>query len=217
VFVGSAGKAEGTLWTVVQIVSLLTIVGFAVAAYGVWRDALPWEGIAIASAVVGLLATAAYGLAVRDLSGAANVLPNLVIHGLGRMAVLLVLLVPAARQLIALKEVRGDPAIDANRWASKIVFRRVRGQAGEEAEHAVDGRLRCCPEIQAVASLRGNIAGIPGIDRGVSTWPKPARRQTLCAARHDEAASRVAQTRLVVPLRSSGAELPFDGALDRLA
>jgi hypothetical protein len=94
-FVGSAAKAQGTLWTVVQIVSLVTIVGFAVAAYGVWRDALPWEPIAIGSAVVGLVATAAYGLAVRDLSGAANV-PNLVIHGVGSLVVLLVLLVPAA-------------------------------------------------------------------------------------------------------------------------
>ena len=84
------------MWTVVQIVSLLPIVGFAGAAYGVWRDALPWEGIAIASAVLGLLATAAYGLAVRDLSGAANVPSNLVIHGLGSLVVLLVLLVPAA-------------------------------------------------------------------------------------------------------------------------
>lgn len=94
-FVGAAAKAEGTLWTVVQIVSLVTIVGFAVAAYGVWRDALPWEPIAIGSAVVGLGATAAYGLAVRDLPGAANVVPNLVIHGVGSLAVLLVLLVPA--------------------------------------------------------------------------------------------------------------------------
>jgi hypothetical protein len=93
-FVGSAAKAEGTLWTVVQIVSLLTILGFAVAAYGVWRDALPWEGIAIGSGVVGLVATGAYGLAVRDLSGAANVVPNLLIHGLGSLVVLLVLLVP---------------------------------------------------------------------------------------------------------------------------
>jgi hypothetical protein len=95
-FVGSTAKAEGTLWTVVQILSLLTIVGFAVAAYGVWRDALPWEPIAIGSAVVGLVATAAYGLAVRDAPGAANVVPNLVIHGVGSLVVLLVLLVPAA-------------------------------------------------------------------------------------------------------------------------
>lgn len=71
-------------------------------------------------------------------------------------------------QFLALKEVRGDPAVEANRWASKTVFRRVRGQAGEEAEHAVDGRLRCCPEIEAVASLRGNIAGIPGVERHVA-------------------------------------------------
>jgi hypothetical protein len=95
-FVGSSVKAEGTLWTVVQIVSLVTILGFAVAAYGVWRDALPWEGIVIGSGVVGLVATGTYGLAVRDLSGAVNVVPNLVIHGLGSLVVLLVLLVPAA-------------------------------------------------------------------------------------------------------------------------
>jgi hypothetical protein len=95
-FVGSGGKAEGTLWTVVQIISLLTVLGFAVAAYGLWRVALPWEGIAIGSAVVGLAATAAYGLAVRDLPGAANVVPNLVIHGVGSLVVLLVLFVPAA-------------------------------------------------------------------------------------------------------------------------
>jgi hypothetical protein len=94
-FVGSGAKVEGTLWTVVQIVSLLSIVGFGVAAYGVWRDALPWEPTAIGSAVIGLVAVGAYALAVRDVSGAANVVPNLVIHAGGSLVVLLVLLLPA--------------------------------------------------------------------------------------------------------------------------
>jgi hypothetical protein len=38
-FLGSAAKADGSLWTAVPILSLLTIVSFAVAA--TWNVALP--------------------------------------------------------------------------------------------------------------------------------------------------------------------------------
>jgi hypothetical protein len=47
--------------------------------------------------------------------------------------------------LLALEELRSDPAVDADHWTSEPTTGSRRGQAGEEAEHAVDGRLRRRP------------------------------------------------------------------------
>ena len=43
------------------------------------------------------------------------------------------------RGLLALEELRSDPAVDADHWTSEPTTGSRRGQAGEEAEHAVDG------------------------------------------------------------------------------
>jgi hypothetical protein len=95
-FLGSDAKAEGNLWGVVQVLAFATIIGFAIAAYGLWQGNLPWEPIAAVSALVGLGTSAAYWLAVRDVPNAANVTSNLLIHGFIGVVVLVFAYLPAA-------------------------------------------------------------------------------------------------------------------------
>jgi len=89
--------AKGVVWTVVQVGALLVIVGFAVGAWGVFKEASWWQPVAIISATVGLIVLIPYWIGGSSL-GMANLWTNLALHALGSAAVLAVLLVPLAHE-----------------------------------------------------------------------------------------------------------------------
>jgi hypothetical protein len=96
-FLANPREGSGALWSVVQVLVFAAIIGFAAAAWAVFKEASWWEPVAIASAVVGLAALVPYVVGVRQVgdTGDAGVQMNIAIHAAGIAAVLIIVLVPA--------------------------------------------------------------------------------------------------------------------------
>jgi hypothetical protein len=101
-FLANPREGTGTLWSTIQVLSLVAIVGFAVAAWLVFREAF-WEPVAIASAVVGLAALVPYVVGVQQVGDAGDpgVQINIAIHAIGVASVFVVALVPTAHEWLA--------------------------------------------------------------------------------------------------------------------
>jgi hypothetical protein len=93
-FLANPREGSGGLWSVVQVLVFVTIVGFAAAAWAVFKEASWWEPVALVSAVVGFAALVPYVIGVRQV-GDAGVQMNIAIHVAGIAAVLITVLVPA--------------------------------------------------------------------------------------------------------------------------
>jgi hypothetical protein len=95
-FLAEPKAGTGTVWSVVQVLVLIAIVGFAFVGWAVFKDATWWEPVALASAIVGLLAVVPYVIGVFQVGdqGDGGVQMNIAIHVLGVAAVLGVVLVP---------------------------------------------------------------------------------------------------------------------------
>jgi hypothetical protein len=96
-FNGGDRSDKGTIWKAIQALALVAVLGFALAAWGIFKTTGWWEPIAVASAVVGVASVIPYWVAIHRTPTAANAaaLENVAIHVLGGAAVLIVLLVPA--------------------------------------------------------------------------------------------------------------------------
>jgi len=86
-------------WSVTNVASLITIVGFAVATYGLFTKAQWWEPVAVAFAAIGIVALVPYLMADRGLGGT-NPMFNAFIHVMGSVGVLLLLLVPVLQRWV---------------------------------------------------------------------------------------------------------------------
>jgi hypothetical protein len=93
-FQDDAVAGDGGRWTVVQLLVVSTVVGFAAAAWALHRALAWWRPAAIAAAVVGLAVLPIWWVAVSDVAGATNVAANLAVHAVGSAVVLASLLVP---------------------------------------------------------------------------------------------------------------------------
>jgi hypothetical protein len=98
----SGKSATGTLWAAVQVLAYAAIIGFAAAAFGIFKGTDWWEPIAIGSAVIGMAAVIQYWVGLQNLSGALNAaaVENIAIHFFGGAAVAALLLVHSAEQWI---------------------------------------------------------------------------------------------------------------------
>ncbi|HEX6798771.1 MAG TPA: hypothetical protein VF116_13770 [Ktedonobacterales bacterium] len=79
-------KATGAMWTAAQVLGLLAIIGFTVAAWGIFKATGWWETATLACAVVGVAATLPYAIAAPTTVGTGDSLSifiNIVLHGLG--------------------------------------------------------------------------------------------------------------------------------------
>ena len=96
-FLANPRVGTGALWSLVQGLVFVAILGFAVAAWGVFKDASWWEPVALGSALVGLGALIPYVIGVRQIgdAGDAGVQMNIAIHAVGIAVVLVAVLVPA--------------------------------------------------------------------------------------------------------------------------
>jgi hypothetical protein len=95
-FLANPREGTGALWSAIQIIALVSIAGFTVAAWVLFKEATWWEPVAIVSAIVGLAALVPYVIGVRQVgdAGDAGVQMNIVIHAIGIAAVFVVVLVP---------------------------------------------------------------------------------------------------------------------------
>lgn len=92
-FVTAGLDNTGALWAVVRILALMTVAGFAVATWGLFRATSWWETLAIASAIVGAIALVPYWIAAHQ-AGEATPWFTVMILALGCAGVLVLLRVP---------------------------------------------------------------------------------------------------------------------------
>lgn len=92
-FAGRGVSTRGVLWSITQALALVTVLGFTVAALGLFRRSGWWETAAVASAIVGLVTLIPYWIAAHS-SGEVTPWWNVLVHAIGSGGVLVLLLVP---------------------------------------------------------------------------------------------------------------------------
>ena len=102
-FLANPRAATGSVWSAVQVLVLIAVAGFTVAAGVVFKEASWWEPVALVSAVVGLAALVPYLIGIRQVGDAsdAGVQMNIAIHAAGLVAVFAVVLVPLVHDWVA--------------------------------------------------------------------------------------------------------------------
>ena len=76
-----------------QILAFVTLLGFAIATWGLFKKSSWWDGLAIGSAVLGLVVLIPYWIAAHS-SGETTPWFNVLIHAIGAVGVLVLLMVP---------------------------------------------------------------------------------------------------------------------------
>ncbi len=92
-FAAADVDTSGAAWAEVGFLAAVTIIGFTVATWGLFRRADWWEPLAAACAVAGLVTLVPYWIAA-DGSGVTNPVFDVLIHAAGSLGVLLLLRVP---------------------------------------------------------------------------------------------------------------------------
>lgn len=102
-FLANPREGTGAIWSMIQVLAFATIVGFAAAGWGVFKDASWWEPVALGSAAVGLAALVPYVVGIVRLGDQsdAGVQMNIAIHAFGIAAVFAIVLVPIVHEWIA--------------------------------------------------------------------------------------------------------------------
>jgi hypothetical protein len=90
---GTGTAVEGASWSVIQLLVLATVIGYAGAAWGLDKATAGWRLLTIAGSIVGTVVLL-WSMAVGSLSAVTNMAANLALHAIG-IAVLLALLVPS--------------------------------------------------------------------------------------------------------------------------
>ena len=102
-FLADRRAGTGSVWTIVQVFALLAIVGFAAAAWGLFKGTSWWEPVAVGSAMVGLATLIPYVIGIVQLRqlGDGGVRINIAMHALGVVAVLAMVVVPLVHRWFA--------------------------------------------------------------------------------------------------------------------
>jgi hypothetical protein len=94
-FAGRGVSTSGALWTLTQVLSLLTVAGFCVATWGLFARQSWWEAAALVSAVIGLLALLPFWMAAKAGGESLGAVTwNVFVHVLVVAGVFALLLVP---------------------------------------------------------------------------------------------------------------------------
>lgn len=99
-FLPKGSSATGAIWIVIQVLALAAIIGFTIAAWGIFKDTGWWEPAAIGSAIVGIVAVIAYWIGASGF-GVADSWSNIALHFLGSAVIIAALLVSPFEQWIA--------------------------------------------------------------------------------------------------------------------
>jgi hypothetical protein len=100
---GKTSPPSGTAWTVANVLAYVAIVGFAIAAWGIFKQYSWWEVALVLSGIVGLLAVVPFIVGQSQLEvGFADlgVQINLWIHILGSAAVVAIVVLPVAHDWV---------------------------------------------------------------------------------------------------------------------
>ena len=108
-FASQGISTQGLLWSLTQALVLLTLLGFTIATWGLFQTAGWWEGVAIASAVLGLVVLIPYWIAAHN-SGETTPWFTVLIHAVGAIGVLTLLLVPTLESWVDGRVMRGARA-----------------------------------------------------------------------------------------------------------
>ena len=92
-FAGRGFSTKGVLWTITQVLAFLTLLGFTVATWGLFKKSGWWDDVAIASAALGLVVLIPYWVAAHS-GGEVTPWWNVLVHALGAAGVLVLLVVP---------------------------------------------------------------------------------------------------------------------------
>ena len=93
VYAASGIDTSSAAWTTAGVLATVTMIGFTVATWGLFRRTGWWELVAGVSAIAGLVTLVPYWVAA-DFSGVTNPAFDVVIHALGSVGVLILLRVP---------------------------------------------------------------------------------------------------------------------------
>jgi hypothetical protein len=97
-FVGTGTTVDGAIWSVIQVLVVATVVGFAGAAWGLYKATTWWKSVTIGASILGALVLPLWWIAAGSDSGVTNLASNLALHAAGIVVLLLVLLVPSLAQ-----------------------------------------------------------------------------------------------------------------------
>jgi hypothetical protein len=98
---GKTPPPTGTAWTITNALCFAAVIGYAIAAWAVFKEYAWWEMAALVSAVVGLLAIVPFGVAQSQLDvglGDLGVQINLWLHILGSATVIAIAVLPTAHE-----------------------------------------------------------------------------------------------------------------------
>jgi len=98
-FATAGTSTKGFAWSIARVLSLLTIIGFSIATWGLFAKAAWWEPMAIAFAVVGLVVLVPYWIAAHN-AGDPGATVNVFVHVLGSAGVMILLMVPTLERWV---------------------------------------------------------------------------------------------------------------------
>lgn len=98
-FASKGVSTKGALWTITLVGSLLVLIGFSVATWGLFRGAGWWDTLAVGSAVAGLVVLVPYWIAAARAGETAPWF-NVLIHAAGSVGVLVLLTVPVMERWV---------------------------------------------------------------------------------------------------------------------
>ncbi|MGH3465852.1 MAG: hypothetical protein ACRDP9_30640 [Kribbellaceae bacterium] len=102
-FAGKTPPPKGTAWTLVNVLAVAALVGFAIAGWAVFKEYSWWQAAALLSAIVGLVAVVPFIIGQRRLDvgfSDLGVQINLWLHIVGSAVVIAIVLVPAANDWV---------------------------------------------------------------------------------------------------------------------
>jgi hypothetical protein len=99
-FTGKTPPPSGLAWSVEMVLAAIAVVGFSLAAWGVFKDEPWWELVAVISAAIGLLAIVPYVIGLSEIGGITDlgVAINVGMHVIGSALVIALLYVPSAHE-----------------------------------------------------------------------------------------------------------------------
>jgi hypothetical protein len=102
-FAGRTPPPKGAAWTLVNLLALVAVAGFTIAAWAVFKQYSWWGTVTLVSAIIGLTAVIPFVIGVRQIGvGFADlgVQINLWMHIVGSAVAIAVVLVPVVRDWV---------------------------------------------------------------------------------------------------------------------
>jgi hypothetical protein len=98
-FASEGISTRGVLWSITNVLAFLTLIGFTIATWGLFKKAGWWDNVAIASAVLGLVALIPFWIAAHN-SGEVAPWFTVLIHVIGVAGVFVLLLIPPLKNWV---------------------------------------------------------------------------------------------------------------------